>query len=168
MKRYIVKALVRFGIGVLAAVALSWGALASSALDPFAFLTVEECGGDSFFKPPETSPMKLRSISTSQNGEHAPMASIEVEITGPRSYGAVYCLADFRGGQWCVAYSPMMFPAYAAYVDPGATVSLRYPVPLDVLMGPGPFRLYADSLGHIDLPSLQGAAWEDGAVVLTE
>lgn len=166
MKRYMAKVLARFVAGLLAAGLLSWGAYASSALDSFAFLTVEEFGGDSFFQPVENSPMKLRSISVYQNWEHAPMANIEVEITGPRSYGRVYCLADFRGGKWGVAYAPPAFTMEGIWIDPGVTVSQPYGVPLQTLMGSGSFRLYADGLGYIDIPSLRDAQWEDGAVVL--
>lgn len=173
MKRYFGKVLARFVAGVLVAGLLSWGAYASSALDPFADWTVEEFWGDNTFWP-KVSTMQLREISLfmEEDGRsfvdtpESPLVKIVVEITGPQSFGARYCLGSYRRGEWYVAYSPMVFPLYGASLDPGATLPLSYEVPLQTLMGPGPFRLYAGGLGHIDIPSLRDVQWEEGSVVL--
>lgn len=174
MKRYFGKVLARFVAGLLVAGLLSWGAYASSALDPFADWTVDECcEGNSWFYT-DDSPMRLKGISLllKEDGRsfvdtpESPLVKIVVEITGPQYFNASYFVGRYRRGEWYVAYCPRVTPAYGAHLDPGATLPLRYGVPLQTLMGPGPFRLYADALGYIDIPSLRDAQWEEGAVVL--
>lgn len=174
MRRYILKALLRFGVGVLAAGLLSWAALASSAIDPFADWTVDEfCEANAWFDT-DDSPMRLKEISLFKKEDgrsfvdtpESPLVKIVVEITGPQYFNASYFVGRYRRGEWYVAYCPRVTPAYGAHLDSGATLPLGYTVPLQTLMGPGPFRLYADALGYIDIPSLRDAQWEDGAVVL--
>lgn len=165
----------RFGVGLLVAGLLSWGALASSAFDPFADWTVDEfCEVNSWFDTGD-SPMRLQEISLfkEDDGRSCAMGiegslpvKIEVEITGPQHFSASYFVGRYQRGEWYVAYCPRVTPLYGAHLDSGATIPLGYTVPLQTLMGPGPFRLYAGGLGDIDIPSLQGAQWKDGAVVL--
>lgn len=174
MRRYILKALLRFGAGVLAAGLLSWGALASSAFDPFADWTVDEfCEANSWFDT-DDSPMRLKEISLFKEEDgrsfvdtpESPLVKIVVEITGPQYFNASYFVGRYRRGEWYVAYCPRATPLYGANLGPGVTIPLGYTVPLQTLMGPGPFRLYANAMGCIDIPSLRDAQWKDGAVVL--
>lgn len=174
MKRYFGKVLARFVAGVLVAGLLSWGAYASSALDPFADWTVDEfCEVNSWFDT-DDSPMRLKEISLfmKEDGRsfvdtpESPLVKIVVEITGPQYHNASYCIGRYRQGEWYVAYCPRITPLYGANLDPGATLPLSYEVPLQTLMGSGPFRLYADALGYIDIPSLRDVQWEEGSVVL--
>lgn len=164
--RYLRGAFLRFGAGVLIALVIAWGIQATSALKGPAPWPVEQALAAGVLSGPTPSPMALQSIQLYPPWRNPPLLRLRVAFTGPQAWGYNYCLGEYAGGQWQVAYAPEAVPLPAMSLEPGGAITQSYLVPVDSLMGPGPYRLYTDGLGYIDLPSLQGVLWEKGAAVL--
>ena len=93
-------------------------------------------------------------LSSSWKGEYA--MGITVEITNPTdkpiSIGQSFSVEYEYEGEWHYLFSWDMFMMSSVYLEPRATVTEVYDVPLYIFSGTGKYRLYIPNGGYCEIP----------------